>query len=50
MFLALSKNVEEELERFSKGSKIFRSELPIYDCYKSDDLSEILKIKSVRNK
>jgi len=46
MFLALSKNVEEELERFSKGSKIFRSELPIYDCYKSDDLSEILKIKS----
>ena len=46
MFLALSKNVEEELEKFAKGSKIFRSELPIYDCYKSDDLSEILKIKS----
>jgi glycosyltransferase involved in cell wall biosynthesis len=41
MFLALSKNVEEELERFAKGKKIFRSELPIYDCYKSDDQPEI---------
>ncbi|MCH6574386.1 MAG: glycosyltransferase, partial [Bacteroidetes bacterium] len=46
MFLALSKNVEEELERFAKGSKIFRSELPIYDCYKSDDIPEISKFKS----
>ena len=46
MFLALSKNVEEELERFAKGSKIFRSELPIYDCYKSDDISEISEFKS----
>jgi len=46
MFLALSKNVEEELERFVKGSKIFRSELPIYDCYKSDDISELSKFKS----
>ncbi len=46
MFLALSKNVEEELERFAEGNKIFRSELPIYDCYKSDDLSDISKFKS----
>lgn len=46
MFLALSKNVEEELERFAKGSKIFRSELPIYDCYKSDELSQISNFKN----
>lgn len=46
MFLALSKNVEEELERFAKGSKIYRSELPIYDCYKNDDIPEISKFKS----
>ena len=46
MFLALSKNVEEELERFAKGGEIFRSELPIYDCYKSDDLLDISKFKS----
>ncbi len=46
MFLALSKNVEEELKRFAKGSKIFRSELPIYDCYKSDDQPEISDLKS----
>ncbi len=46
MFLALSKNVEEELEKFAKGSKIFRSELPIYDCYKNDDIPEISKFKS----
>ena len=46
MFLALSKNVEEELKRFAKESKIYRSELPIYDCYKSDDVLEISKFKS----
>jgi len=46
MFLTLSKNVEEELERFAKGKKIFRSELPIYDCYKSDDQPEISEYKS----
>jgi glycosyltransferase involved in cell wall biosynthesis len=46
MFLALSKNVEEEVKRFAKGSKIFRSELPIYDCYKNDDIPEISKFKS----
>ncbi len=46
MFLALSKNVEEELKRFTKGREIFRSELPIYDCYKNDDISEISKLKS----
>ena len=46
MFLALSKNVEEELKRFAKGSEIYRSELPIYDCYKSNDVSEMSKFKN----
>ena len=38
-FLVLSKKVEEELSRFSKGKKIFRSELPVYDCYQ-DEIKE----------
>ena len=46
MFLTLSKNVEEELSRFAKGKKIYRSELPIYDCYKNDDISEISEYKN----
>ncbi|MDP3830055.1 MAG: hypothetical protein Q8Q47_02220, partial [Ignavibacteriaceae bacterium] len=35
-FLALSAKVEEELKEISNGRKIYRSELPIYDCYDSD--------------
>lgn len=35
-FLALSAKVEEELKEISDGRKIYRSELPIYDCYDSD--------------
>ena len=33
MFLALSGIVEKELENFAKGKPVFRSELPIYECY-----------------
>ncbi len=46
MFLTLSKNVEEELARFAKMKKIYRSELPIYDCYQHNDSFDILKVKS----
>ncbi|MCH7771402.1 MAG: glycosyltransferase, partial [Bacteroidetes bacterium] len=46
MFLTLSKNVEEELARYSKKKKIYRSELPIYDCYRHNDLLDISKVKS----
>jgi glycosyltransferase involved in cell wall biosynthesis len=49
MFLALSKNVEEELARFTTEKKIYRSELPVYDCYNSDDLIDILKFKNELN-
>jgi len=33
-FLALSGIVEKEVQQFSKGKKVYRSELPVYDCYK----------------
>ncbi len=33
-FLALSGIVEKEIQQFSKGKKVYRSELPVYDCYK----------------
>ena len=46
MFLTLSKNVEEELARFVKKKKIYRSELPIYECYRHNDLLDISKVKS----
>lgn len=46
MFLTLSKNVEEELAKFAKKKKIYRSELPIYDCYQHNDSLNISKVKS----
>ncbi len=33
-FLALSGIVEKEVQQYSKGKKVYRSELPVYDCYK----------------
>jgi glycosyltransferase involved in cell wall biosynthesis len=35
-FLALSAKVEEELKEISNGRRIYRSELPVYDCYDAD--------------
>ena len=35
-FLALSDKVEKELRNSGYKQKIFRSELPVYDCYKPD--------------
>ena len=35
-FLVLSNIVEKELSRINKERKIYKSELPIYDCYKSE--------------
>jgi len=46
MFLALSQNVEEEIIRFAKNKKVYRSELPIYDCYQSNNSIEISEFKS----
>jgi len=46
MFLALSDKVVKELNRFSKGKKIYRSELPIYNCYEGDDSVAISELKT----
>lgn len=40
-FLALSEKVEKDLKPISKGRKIYRSELPIYDCYNFDEQRKI---------
>ena len=32
-FLSLSEKVEKDLDSVSNGRKIYRSELPVYDCY-----------------
>ena len=42
-FLALSEVVEKELKSISKTKKIFRSELPVYDCYQQSELKSTKK-------
>jgi glycosyltransferase involved in cell wall biosynthesis len=37
MFLVLSGIVENQIKEYSKGRKIYRSALPIYDCYITKD-------------
>lgn len=44
-FLALSEIVEKEVQYYSKGKKVYRSELPVYDCYKKDEVRDINKLK-----
>src|SRR5574338_161476 len=36
-FLALSEKVEDDLQFVAKGRRVYRSELPIYDCYNFDE-------------
>jgi glycosyltransferase involved in cell wall biosynthesis len=45
-FLALSGIVEKEVQQYSKGKKVYRSELPVYDCYKQSEDTDIKKINS----
>lgn len=45
-FLALSGIVEKEVKQYSIDKKIYRSELPVYDCYKPVDESSLLKFKT----
>lgn len=40
-FLALSEKVENDLQFVAKGRKVYRSELPIYDCYNFDEPKKI---------
>ncbi|MDZ7623148.1 MAG: glycosyltransferase [Ignavibacteriaceae bacterium] len=44
-FLALSGIVEKEVQQFSKGKKVYRSELPVYDCYNQTETQDIKKLK-----
>lgn len=46
MFLILSKSVEEELKRFANNRIIYRSELPKYDYYQSNNDIDISEFKS----
>lgn len=36
-FLALSEKVEKDLKFVNDGRKVYRSELPVYDCYNFDE-------------
>lgn len=45
-FLVLSGIVEKDVREYSKGKNIYRSELPIYDCYKPIEEMNIKKIKA----
>lgn len=49
MFLALSGKVVKELQRFSQSKKIYRSELPIYDCYEANDSDTVSNLKTNLN-
>lgn len=44
-FLTLSGIVEKEVQQYSKGKKVYRSELPVYDCYKQTEVVDIKKLK-----
>ena len=46
MFLTLSKSVEQELKRFAKDRKIYRSELPKYDYYQTSNNEKISALKN----
>ena len=44
-FLTLSGIVEKEVQQYSKGKKVYRSELPVYDCYKQAEQASFKKLK-----
>jgi glycosyltransferase involved in cell wall biosynthesis len=44
-FLVLSGIVEKEVQQYSMGKKVYRSELPVYDCYKQTEAIDIKKLK-----
>lgn len=45
-FLALSEKVEKDLQSVGKGRKVYRSELPVYDCYNFDEHKKITSTKT----
>jgi len=44
-FLTLSGIVEKEVQQYAKGKKVYRSELPVYDCYQQDEEFDLQKEK-----
>jgi glycosyltransferase involved in cell wall biosynthesis len=45
-FLTLSAVVEKEVQIYSRGKIVYRSELPVYDCYKPANKPDIQKLKN----
>lgn len=45
-FLVLSDTVEKSLREYSGNKKIYKSSLPVYDCYNTGDIEDINKLKS----
>lgn len=44
-FMVLSGIVEKEVNRIANGRKVYKSELPIYDCYDSKDKTSVSSIR-----
>lgn len=44
-FLSLSEKVEKDLEFVADDRKVYRSELPVYDCYNFDEQKKITSTK-----
>jgi len=44
-FLTLSGIVEKDVQQYAKGKKVYRSELPVYDCYQQNDELDFKKTK-----
>jgi len=44
-FLTLSGIVEKDVQQYAKGKKIYRSELPVYDCYQQHKELDLQKTK-----
>ena len=45
-FLVLSKKVADELKNLVNEKKIYKSELPVYDCYKNKNTTDIKSLKA----
>jgi len=44
-FLTLSRIVEKDVQQYAKGKKVYRSELPVYDCYQQNNNIDFQKTK-----
>lgn len=44
-FLTLSGVVEKDVQQYAKGKKVYRSELPVYDCYQQNKEIDFQKTK-----